>query len=136
MPSPLIVIGEDPVSLVGFIDGSHELQIKHGTNSLASYDQTLHAKHADLSQPSETIRIKLNDFTHASATWQINATHVSGGNTITWSRDTGIAYYDFGAMTDLLEVEATATSNSSPPQTKTRRFWVKTMPTDGLPDEP
>lgn len=136
MPNPLIVTGEDPVSLDGSIDGSSNLQMKHGSDSLADYGQTIHAKHVDLRQSGETIRVKLVDFSHGGATWQINASHEVGGSTVYWSRDTNHAYRDFGAMTDALEVEATATSNASPPQTKTRRFWIKTMPTDGQPDQP
>jgi hypothetical protein len=136
MPNPLIVIGEDPVVLDGSIDGSSNLQMKHGSDSLADHDQTLHAKHVDLRQTNETIFIKLVDFTHGGSTWVINASHESGVNTVNWARDNDHAYHDFGAMTDALEVEVTATSNASPPQVKTRRFWMKTMPTDGQPDGP
>jgi hypothetical protein len=51
MPA-LVVIGEDPVNLDGSIDSANNLQIKHGSDSLASYDQTLHAKHNNLRSPS------------------------------------------------------------------------------------
>jgi len=131
----LLVIGEDPLSLDGSIDGSSELQLKHGSSSLANYEQKLHTKHDYLcSPPDGTIRIKLVDFSHGGASWQMNASH-DGGN-VEWSRVTGHAYCDFGAMTDALEVSVSATSNASPPVTKTRTVWIKTMPTDGLPDEP
>jgi hypothetical protein len=134
MPNPLLVIGEDPLSLDGFIDSSNDLQVKHGSDSLADYDQTLHAKHVDLRSPSGTIRIKLVDFSHGGATWQMNASHDSGS--VNWTRSTDHAYYDFGPMTDALEVSVSATSNAQPPQTKNLTIWVKTMPTDGQPDRP
>jgi hypothetical protein len=129
----LIVIGEDPLSLDGSIDSSNNLQIKHGSDSLANYAQTLHAKHDDLRSPSGTIVIKLVDFSHGGHTWQMNAEH--NGN-VDWSRSTDHAYYEFGPMTDALEVSVSATSNASPPVTKTRTIWVKTLPTDGQPDQP
>ena len=134
MPNPLVVNGEDPLSLDGSIDSSSNLQMKHGSDSLASYDQTLHAKHSDLRSPSGTIVIKLVDFSHGGATWQVNASHNSGG--VTWSRSTDHAYCEFGPMTDALEVSVSATNNASPPVTKTRTIWVKTLPTDGQPDRP
>ena len=136
MPSPLVVVGEDPVALDGSIDSSNNMQMKHGSDSLADYGQTIHAKHVDLRSSSETIRVKLVDFSHGGASWQISASHVSGGNTVSWSRSTDHAYQDLGAMTDALEVDVTATSNASPPQTKTRRIWIKTMPSDGQDDGP
>lgn len=135
MPNPLIVIGEDPVVLDGSIDGSSNLQMKHGSDSLASYDQTLHAKHTILRTQGETIRIELADFSHLGASWVISASHQAGGNTVNWSRSTDRAYRDFEAMTDALEVDVSATSNASPPQTKTRKIWLKTMPADGQGDD-
>jgi hypothetical protein len=131
MPA-LVVIGEDPVNLDGSIDSSSNLQIKHGSDSLAGYDQTLHAKHKNLRSPGGTIRIKLVDFSHGGATWQMNASHTSGGSTVYWSRDSGHAYYDFGSMSSDLQVNTSATSNATPPVTKNLTIWVKTMPTDGL----
>jgi hypothetical protein len=126
----LIVSGVNPVSLDGSIDSSNALQLKYGSSSLDDYEQTLHAKHSVLnSPPTGTIRIKLVDFSHGGATWQINAEHTSGVNTINWTRASDHAYYDFDAMATALEVSAE--SNASPPQTKRRRFWLKTMPTDG-----
>jgi hypothetical protein len=128
----LVVTGVNPVTLDGSIDGSNNLQMKYGSSSLADYDQTIHAKHSNLNPPpSGTIQFKLVDFSHGGATWQINAEHISAGNTINWSRDSANAYHDFGAMSSELQIEVTATSNASPPQTKTRRIWIKTMPTDG-----
>jgi hypothetical protein len=130
----LVVTGVNPVSLDGSIDGSSNLQMKYGSNSLADYDQTLHAKHSVLNPPpSGTIRIKLVDFSHGGATWQINAEHTSGGSTVNWSRSSDHAYQDFGTMSSELQVEISATSNASPPQTKVRRIWIKTMPSDGQP---
>jgi hypothetical protein len=134
MPNPLIVIGEDPLSLNGSIDSSSNLQMKHGSTSLASHDQTLHAKHSDLRTLGGTMVIKLVDFSHGGATWQVNASHNSGG--VNWSRSTDHAYCEFGPMTDELEVLVSATSNASPPVNKTRTIWVKTLPTDGQPDRP
>ncbi len=130
MPSPLIVIGEDPVALDGSIDSSNNLQIKHGSDSLADYGQQLQAKHLDLRNPSEQIRVKLVDFSHGGNTWQMNASHYAGG-TVNWTRSTDHAYCDFAAMADYLEVEASSTSNASPPVTKTRTYWIKTTPLDG-----
>ena len=130
----LLVIGEDPLSLDGSIDSSNDLQMKHGSDSLANYSQTLHAKHDDLRSPSGLIRIKLVDFSHGGASWQMNASHDSGS--VNWTRSSDHAYCDFGPMTDALEVAVSATSNAQPPVNKTRTIWIKSMPTDGQPDRP
>ena len=135
MPSPLVIIGYDPAHLDGHLDSSNALQVKHSTNSLADYDQHLEAQHASLSSPTATIRVELADFTGGGNSWQINASHVAGGNTVYWTRDTSLAYCNCGAMTDAIEVSVLATSNASPPVTKTRTLWIKTRPLDGQPDE-
>lgn len=132
----LVVIGYDPVHLQAFIDSASALQVKHATNSLYDYGQSLDAQHDDLRSPSETIRVELADFASGGNDWQITASHEVAGNTVNWSRETSQAYCDFGAMTDALEVDVVATSNASPPVTKTRTIWIKTRPVDGLPDGP
>lgn len=134
MPSPLVIIGYDPAHLDGHLDGANALQVRHSTNSLADYGQSLEARHADLRSPSETIRVELADFTSGGNNWQITASHVVNGSTVNWTRNSTLAYRDFGAMTDALEVGVVATSNASPPVTKTRTIWIKTKPVDGMPD--
>jgi len=136
MSSPLVIVGHDPVNLDGHLDSASLLQVKHGSNSLADHSQTLEAQHADLRSSSETIRVKLADFASGGNDWQVTASHVIGGSTISWTRESTAAYCDFAAMTDALEVDVTATSNASPPATKARKIWIKTKPLDGLPDEP
>lgn len=136
MTNPLVVTGNDPVPLDGHLDSSSALQVKHSTNSLASYDQSLDAQHDDLLTPSETIRVELRDFTNGGTNWQLTASHVANGNTVNWTRGSNLSYRDFGAMTDFLQVDVVATSNASPPATKTRTVYIKTRPLDGLPDEP
>lgn len=132
---PLIVTGVNPVVLDGSIDSSNNLQMKHGSDSLADYDQTLHAKHAVLNPPpTGTVLFKLVDFSHGGANWTISVSHSSGESTVYWSRDDVYAYADFGTMTDALEVDVAATSNASPPQTKTRKIWIKSMPINGQGD--
>jgi hypothetical protein len=132
MPSPLIVTGEHPVVLDGMLDSSSTLQLAHGSDVLSDYGQTLHAKHSNL--PSGTLRFELKDFSVSSTHWTITASHESNGNTVSWSRGSDRAYADFGVMTDPLEVEVTATSDASPPQTKTRRVFLKSTPVDGQGD--
>lgn len=132
----LTVSEEDPVNLDGSIDSAGALQILHGSDSLVDYMQTLLAVHEDLEDPSEVIRIKLRDFSYGGATWQLTATHVGGGGTVNWSRAGDHCYHDFGEMTSLLDVDVTATSNGSPPQTKTRTIKLKAKSDAGLPDRP
>ncbi len=134
MTNPLVVVGSDPVHLDGHLDSLNALQVKHSTNSLANYDQSLDAQHDDLESPSETIRVELGDFTNAGTSWQITASHVTNGNTVNWTRSSTLAYCDFATMTDFLQVDVVATSNASPPATKTRTVWIKTRPLDGMPD--
>jgi hypothetical protein len=126
----LFVQDEDPVNLVGGIDAGSALQFTHGSDSLASYSQCLHAAHDDLNTQTGTLRIKLVDFAVGGYTWQLTASHNSGAQN--WSRGSGFAYYDFGTLASEVEVDILATSNHSPAQTKSRKIWVKTMPTDGL----
>ncbi len=134
--SYLTVRQEDPVSLVGSIDGAGNLQILHGSDCLADYLQAVHAVHSDLATNGETIRVKLVDFSHGGASWQLSASHDPGGGSQTWSRGSDHAYCDFESMSSQLDVEITATSNASPPATKTRTIGLKTKPQDGQPDRP
>lgn len=131
MADYLLVSEEDPVDLTPIIDGAGGLQITHTTGSLVDYSQTLHAKHTDLNESTGLVTIKIFDFTSGGATWQMSAV-----NGTTWSRGTNYAYREFGPMANPVEVDTTATSNASPPQTKTRKVWVKTKPADGQPDRP
>lgn len=134
MTDPLYVSEEDPVVLNGTIDAAGALQMLHGTASLANYDQKLYAEHSDLSSPTGVIRFQLMDFSSGGYSWQITAVHNPGGGTVTWSRGTDHAYYDFGPLTTELSIDITATSNASPPQTKPRTIGIKTSPLDPLPD--
>jgi hypothetical protein len=136
MPDPLFVSGEDPVDLDGTLDTSSSLQLLHGNDSLADYDQAIHAEHDDLLSPSGVIRIKLHDFASGGDNWEVTAEHSTGGSPITWSRGSDHAYYDFGPMTSEQEVDVTATSNADPPVAKFRPFRIKTSPTDAQPDRP
>lgn len=136
MPDPLFVSGEDPVTLDGTLDASSALQLLHGSDSLADYDQALHAEHDDLLSPSGVIRIKLMDFSSGGDSWEITAEHSTTGGTVTWSRGTDHAYYDFGPMTSEQAVDVTATSDASPPVAKFRPIRIKTSPTDAQPDRP
>jgi protein subunit release factor B len=135
MPDPLVVVDEDPVVLEGAIDSGNALQLTHNPANLSSYNQTLHAYHANLDEPNGTMQIRLMDFAHGGASWQLTASH-QAGTTVSWTRSTNHAHYTFTVMTDLLEVDVVATSNASPPQTKIRKVWIKTMPKDALPDHP
>lgn len=133
-PTHLFVLNQDPVDLAGGIDATDDLQCSHGSNSLASYSQTLHAAHDDLNTQTGTVRIKLIDFTASGDSWELTASHNNGAQS--WSRGSGFAYFEFGSLAAEVEVDIVATSDESPAQTKTRKIWVKTLPTDGLPDKP
>lgn len=136
MPSQLVVPDEHPLVLTGTIDVNNALQLIHGSDSLSSNNQTLHAYHANLNTPpNSTMELRLMDFSHGGASWQITASHAAG-STISWTRSTDHAYCSFSAMVDLLEVDVVATSNASPPVTKSRKIWIKTMPKDAMPDWP
>jgi len=137
MTDPLYISEEDPIRFDGTLDGSSALQLLHGTESLAYYNQTVHAEHRDLLDSAGIVRVELHDFTVSGVTWQLTAQHNPGSGLVSWSRSSaGYAYFDFGPMTEELEVDVTATSNSSPPQTKTRTARIKISPTDAQPDRP
>jgi len=131
MPSYLLVSEEDPLVLDGSIDAASELQMKHDSDSLDDYEQTLHAEHSDLDESTGIIRIKLKDFSHGGDTWTVNATHDSGN--VSWSRGSDHAYYDFGPMSSELDVDITANTTS---QSKQRVAKIKTKPIDAQPDHP
>lgn len=136
MPTHLTVADESPLVLTGTIDVNNTLQLIHAPDSLSNNHQTLHAYHENLNDPpNATMVLHLEDFSHGGATWQITASH-RAGSVVTWARSTDHAYCSFSAMTDLLEVEVVATSNASPPVTKQRKIWIKTMPKDSMPDRP
>ncbi len=133
----LLLSDEDPISLIGILDGSSELQLVHDQGSLADNSQTLHAEHEDLHNSSATVRIKLVDFVSGGNDWQLTATHEDeNGDPVTWTRETDHVHQDFGAMTDELEVTVTATEDGSSGPPKTRKIWIKTMPKGAQPDRP
>lgn len=136
MTNPLYVRDQDPVALDGTFVAAGDLDLLHGSSSLSAHDQTLHAEHEDLADPSGVLRIKLNDFASGGHNWQLSAVHDSGSGSITWTRATDHAYYDFGPLTSEQSVDVTATSDASPPATEQRRIRVKTSPTDAQPDRP
>jgi hypothetical protein len=133
MPTELTVTNEDPINLAACLDAAGDLQLAHDSDSLGDYGQTLVAEHDDYNTSGETVRIKLFDF-QTGDSWELSASHDSG--TSTWSRGSDHSYFDFGLVTGLVEVDVVATSDASPPATKTRKIWVKTKPTNPLPDRP
>ncbi|PRP94308.1 hypothetical protein [Enhygromyxa salina] len=136
MPDPLCISEEDPINFDGSLDTNSDLQLLHGSDSLADYDQTAHAEHEDLHESTGIVRVKIVDFTSGGTTWTLDATHDPGSGSISWSRGTDHAYYDFGPMTAEQEVDVTGVSDASPPVTKTRRIRIKLSPTDAQPDRP
>jgi hypothetical protein len=134
MPSQLTVTNEDPLPLTGSIDGAGALQFVHSSDSLADYSQTLEAEHDDYNESGGIVRVKLLDFSGGGSSWTLSASHDDGR--VSWTRDGNHAYYDFPLVTGLVEVDTIATDGGSPPQTKTRKIWIKTTPTDPLPDGP
>lgn len=133
MTDPLQISEEDPINFNGTIDALSQLQLVHGSDNLADYDQTAHAEHEDLHQQNETVRVNICDFSHGGASWTVSVTHDPGGGAITWSRGTALSYYEFGPMAEEQEFTVTATSNHEPPQTKQRTAKIKVSPTDGEP---
>lgn len=127
---------EDPINFNGTIDALSNLQLMHGSDSLADYEQSAQAEHDDLLEETGLVRVNINDFTSGGYTWTISVTHDPGSGTITWSRGAALAYYDFGPMTAGQQFTVTATSNHSTPQTKQRSATIQIAPTGALPDHP
>lgn len=132
--SELTITNEDPLDLEGTIDASDDLQLVHDSDNLVNYDQTMVAEHDDYNGTSGVVRVKLLDFANGADSWELTASH-DGGST-NWTRNGTHAYYDFALVTGSVEVDVVGTSDESPPQTRTRKIWVKTKPTDPLPDGP
>ncbi|MCA9682837.1 MAG: hypothetical protein KC457_11615 [Myxococcales bacterium] len=133
MTDPLFISQEDPIDFNGTLDGAGGLQLVHGSDSLADYDQRVEAEHDDLSDPAGIVRVRLFDFSSGGNTWTVNATHDPGSGSVSWSRGTDHAYYDFGPMTAEQEVDAVATYSSN---SQGRTFRIKVSPTDPQPDRP
>lgn len=136
MTDPLFINEEDPIDFTGTIDAGGSLQLLHASDSLANYDQTAHAEHSDLNEPTGVVRVRIFDFTVGAASWTMSVVHNPGTGTITWSRGTDHAYYDFGPMTAEQNVDVTATNTDSPPVTKQRTSKLKLSPVDAQPDRP
>ena len=115
-----------PIELTSSIDTSGNLQIAYGAAMLSDNDDALLADHSD--EQVTTIRIKLLDFTHVGDTWVMSATH--GGNS--WSSGSGHVYFDFGLLSDFVDVTVTAT-NTSTSQTKQKHLDIKTQPEGSMP---
>jgi hypothetical protein len=136
MTDPLYISEEDPVDFIGTLDASSALQLLHGSDSLANYDQAAHAEHTDLDVSTGIVRARIFDFTVGATSWTMAVSHNPGTGTITWSRGTDHAYHDFGPMTAEQNVDVVASSNVSPPATKQRTIKLKFTPTGAQPDRP
>jgi hypothetical protein len=136
MANPLIISEEDPIDFTGTLDTAENLQLLHGSDNLANYDQTVHAEHSDLNEPTGIVRVRIFDFIVGTTSWTMTVVHNPGTGTITWSRGTDHAYYDFGPMTAEQNVDVTASNNGSPPVTKQRTIKLKLSPVDAQPDRP
>jgi hypothetical protein len=136
MTDPLYISEEDPVDFIGTLDTTPALQLLHGTDSLANYDQAAYADHTDLDVSTGIVRARIFDFTVGTTSWTMTVVHNPGTGTVTWSRGTDHAYYDFGPMTAEQNVDVTATSNASPPVTAQRTIKIKFTPTGAQPDRP
>jgi hypothetical protein len=136
MADPLFINEKDPVDFTGTLDASEALQLLHGSDSLANYGQTVHAEHTDLDVPTGIVRARIFDFTVGATSWTMTVVHNPGTGTITWSRGTDHAYYDFGPMTAEQTVDVTASNGGSPPVTKQRAVKIKFSPTGAQPDRP
>lgn len=136
MTDPLYISEEDPIDFTCIIDGSSNLQLLHDSDNLADYDQTVHAEHTDLDEPSGIVRVRIFDFTVGATSWTISVAHDPGSGSISWSRGSDHAYYDFGPMTAEQAVGVTATSDGSPSVNKQRTIDIKISPTGAQPDRP
>jgi hypothetical protein len=136
MADPLLISEEDPIDFTGTLDATEALQLLHGSDNLVNYDQTVHAEHSDLNEPTGIVRVRIFDFTIGTTSWTMTVVHNPGTGTITWSRGTDHAYYDFGPMTAEQNVDVTASNGGSPPVTKQRTIKLKLSPTDAQPDRP
>ncbi len=136
MTEPLYINQEDPIDFSGSLDATPNLQMLHGGDSLADYDQAAHADHEDLSLATGIVRVRTFDFSVGATTWTLTVVHDPGGGAVSWARGADHSYCDFGPMTTEQDVDITATSDASPPQTKTRRIRVKVTPIDPQPDRP
>ena len=136
MADPLYISEEDPIELDGSLDAAGDLQLLHNSDSLADYDQTLHADHTDLNESTGVVRVKLEDFSNSGTTWTMSATHDPGTGTVAWSQGSDHVYYDFGPMSEELEIDVVATDDSTPPVTKSRQARIKIKPPDAQPDHP
>lgn len=136
MTDPLYLYEEDPVDFNGTLDALSALQLVHGSDSLADHAQTVHAEHTDLDQSTGIVRMRIFDFVVGATSWTMSAVHNPGGGTVTWSRGTDHAYYDFGPMSAEQNVDVAASDGGSPPTTKQQGIKIKFSPTGSQPDRP
>lgn len=127
----LYISEEDPLEFSAGIDATGELRLSHGTTSLSDHSQTVYAEHTDLQSPTETVRVKIYDFTTDAAEWKLSGQHHSDMDIVTWARGDGYTYHDFGPMFSYLQIEVSAISDQSPPQRKTSTIALKISPTSG-----
>lgn len=132
MTTELTVTNEDPLDLTAGLDAAGDMQLAHDSDSLADYEQTLEIAHDDYNESGGVVRVKVLDFQSGGTSWALAASH--GGTS--WTRNGSHVYFDLPLVTGLVEVDLMATSNGTPPQTKTRKIWIKTKTTNPLPDGP
>jgi hypothetical protein len=128
----LLITNTTPISLTHTIDGAGALHGHHGSNDLVNYDDSLIAEKDGL--PTNPVRLELHDFSDASGSWTLTASHSNSGQTVTWTRDSGASYchHEFTETGGELGVDTVATNSG---QTKTKRIFVQVKPPVAKPDD-
>jgi hypothetical protein len=107
----LLVENEDPVRLDGYFDAAGALQIRHGSDYLVNYSDSILMEH----DTHTTIQVRIYDFRAGGSTYQVNAKHGGTASPINWSRGTNYAYYTFTNPIPELEIDISAQSGTSGP---------------------
>jgi hypothetical protein len=120
MSNPLQIIGVSPVVLVASLDTSGNLLFTHGSNALEDYGDAI-----DILNDNLPVTVEILDFVHNNTTWQVSASHSSGGGTVTWTRGSSSCSHAWSATANQVEVTVVAEAS---PQSTDKPILIKVRP--------
>lgn len=123
----LQVQDQDPINIEGRLNSASYLELYCLGNCLSDYEFTLDIRHEEYNSPGGLVRVAIHDFQAEGDLWTVYANHLG----YSWSRDTSHSYFDFSHSAAMQEIDVSAISGQ---QTRSRKIWVRTRPTNPFPD--
>lgn len=114
----LVITGSTNVTFTGYIDGSGDLQFRYGTVELSDYNDSV------VIESDVDVTVNLREPVGDG----LSASHVEGGQTVTWTSQSWGVLYRFASGVGPVQVDVAPDSQPTPP----KEIFIVVKPTGGL----